>query len=76
MKNRLNLIDTNVSLAMRTILLKALRNVIGSANLTVYHGTDKVIDRFKVGFKTYRYLLFKSFEQTSQGMESLSMKYR
>jgi len=49
-------------------LIKACRRILAMSNITVYHGSDKKIDRFKTGIKTYRFLLFKRFEQYSQGI--------
>ena len=49
-------------------LIAALKEVVSSTQLTVYHGSNKKIDKFKSGVETYRRLLFKEFRQISQGI--------
>lgn len=52
---------------MNHTLIAALRSVVGSSDLVVYHGSDHKITEFKKGVKSARFLLFKAFDVESQG---------
>jgi len=60
-------LGTNMLSKYRTNVVTALRKVVASSDLIVYHGSDKKITEFKKGIKSARFLLFKAFDVESQG---------